>query len=112
MAEERNYSEEVARLIDEEVRHIIDECYSSARSILEEHRDKLDRLVEVLLERETLDRAEVEAILAGEELPPMKVPVVEKDDPTDSGPKDSAKEHEKDTNEKVVRRPVTDPPTA
>jgi cell division protease FtsH len=45
--------------LDEEVHRITDECYADARRLLRENRDKLDRIVERLLERETLDEAEV-----------------------------------------------------
>jgi cell division protease FtsH len=44
---------------DDEVRHILEECYSEARDTLREHRAQLDAIVQVLLERETLDEAEV-----------------------------------------------------
>ncbi|MCB0826672.1 MAG: ATP-dependent zinc metalloprotease FtsH [Armatimonadetes bacterium] len=70
-AEDRDYSEEVARMIDEEVRHIVDICYKRGHDLLMEHRQKLDDLVAALLERETLDRDEFLAVLAGEELPAL-----------------------------------------
>ncbi|MFQ6130715.1 MAG: ATP-dependent zinc metalloprotease FtsH [Armatimonadota bacterium] len=78
--EERNFSESVAAQIDNEVRAIVDSCYGRARRVLQENRGKLDRLVEVLLEREVLDREEVEAVLRGEELPEGRAvePVEEK----------------------------------
>lgn len=68
-AEERNYSEDIARRIDDEVRRIVDTCYSRAREIIMDHREKMERLVEVLLDQETLDQDEVAAIMAGEALP-------------------------------------------
>jgi cell division protease FtsH len=67
--EERNYSEEIARKIDQEVRELVDGSMDRARRILTDHRDQLDNLVAVLLEKETLDRAEVEAILKYGRLP-------------------------------------------
>jgi cell division protease FtsH len=73
ISEERNYSEDIARRIDDEIRSIIDGCYARARDIIIDQRDKLDRLVEVLLEKETLDQEQVAAIMAGEPLPPEKV---------------------------------------
>ena len=54
--------------MDEEVRRITDECYSEARRLLRENRDTLDRIVERLLDRETLDEAEVYEV-AGIERP-------------------------------------------
>ena len=51
LMEDRNYSEEVAKAIDEEVRMIMDECYTRARRILEDNRETMDRIVAVLRER-------------------------------------------------------------
>jgi cell division protease FtsH len=56
--EQRTYSEDVARKIDQEVRRIVDNAYARARQILLDNKDKLHLLAETLLERETLDRAE------------------------------------------------------
>ncbi|NMC34331.1 MAG: ATP-dependent zinc metalloprotease FtsH, partial [Veillonellaceae bacterium] len=70
LAEERNYSEEIAKQIDAEIRRIVDECFEVAKSILVEHREKLELLVEVLLRKETLDQHEVAAILETGQLPP------------------------------------------
>jgi cell division protease FtsH len=58
-------SAETAKLIDEEVRLIIDQCYETARTILIENRDKLDAMVDALLEYETIDRAQIDDIMAG-----------------------------------------------
>ena len=101
-SEERNYSEDIARRIDAEVRRIVDVCYARARDIITDHREKVDRLAEVLLEQETLDQDEVAAIMAGEALPvkptvtgapPAKSPA----DPTEIRPV-------------VVPRPLTESP--
>jgi cell division protease FtsH len=70
--EDRNYSEDVARQIDDEVRSIVDRCRQRASDLLTTHRDKLDAVVAALLERETLNRDEFLAVLAGEQLPPVK----------------------------------------
>jgi cell division protease FtsH len=63
LAEERNYSEDIARQIDTEIRRIVDECFERARTILSDHRDRLDVLVEVLLQKESLDQYEVATIV-------------------------------------------------
>jgi cell division protease FtsH len=63
--EDRDYSEEIARAIDEEVRAIIDQGYERAREILSQNRVKMDEIAEVLLERETLTREEFLALLEG-----------------------------------------------
>ena len=60
----RDYSEEVAAAIDEEVRAFIETAHQEAYDILVANRDVLDALVLALLERETLDKAEIEEIFA------------------------------------------------
>ena len=54
--QERDYSDEVAKLIDEEIRAFIDRNYDRAKSVLESNRHLLDRLTDALMEHETLDR--------------------------------------------------------
>jgi len=60
-----DYSEHVAFEIDNEVRRLIDEAHDEALEILQEHRVKLDELAGRLIERETIEREEVEAFLSG-----------------------------------------------
>jgi len=55
LSEQRNYSEEIAELIDSEVRHLVDEAYDRATTILTDHRDKLNLVAQKLLEEETID---------------------------------------------------------
>lgn len=62
LAEERNYSDTTAHIIDEEVQKIIDEAYAIAKKILEENRDKLNLLSAALLEKEVLEAEEVKKI--------------------------------------------------
>ncbi|HEY3237315.1 MAG TPA: ATP-dependent zinc metalloprotease FtsH [Polyangiaceae bacterium] len=64
-----DYSQDTAREIDQEVRAIIDSQYQVAHQIIRENRERLNRLAEALLERETLDAEEIEAALDGRELP-------------------------------------------
>jgi cell division protease FtsH len=72
--DERNYSEDVAKTIDEEVHAIVDFCHTRAKEILNEHREKLDAVVAALLERETLTREEFLEIMAGRKLEPLPTP--------------------------------------
>jgi cell division protease FtsH len=58
----REFSEETARRIDEEVRRIISECHKEARTLLNEHRTELDDLAQALLTRETLDEEDILAV--------------------------------------------------
>jgi cell division protease FtsH len=60
---ERDYGEQVATAIDEEVKRIITDMYAHVKNLIETHRDHMKAIVEVLLEKETLDAAEFEAIL-------------------------------------------------
>lgn len=58
----RGYSEDVAKTIDSEVKHIMDECYARAKSILEEHIDILHTCAKLLLQKERIDRFEFESL--------------------------------------------------
>lgn len=60
---EKNYSEEVAAMIDREMNSIVEERYSIATKLLTENKDIMDQIVKVLLEKETLDDKEVTAII-------------------------------------------------
>src|SRR5207302_1371303 len=64
LGEQRNYSEEVAALIDEEVRNIIQQGYETAKRILTAKRSHLDAVVERLMVVETIDAAELESLTA------------------------------------------------
>ncbi len=66
LGEQRNYSEEVAAIIDEEIRSIVDHGYQTAKSILTQQRRKMDAVVEQLKVVETLDAKELDEILARE----------------------------------------------
>src|SRR5437588_8943472 len=66
LGEQRNYSEEIAAIIDEEIRSIINHGYQTARTILTQQRNKLDAVVEQLKVVETLDGKELDEILARE----------------------------------------------
>ncbi len=69
ISRDRNYSEEVAATIDSEVHTLVEGCYQTALKILSDHRDRLDALVGSLKERETINKAQFEAIMEGKELP-------------------------------------------
>ena len=64
IAEQRNYSDEVAEEIDHEVRRIIDQAYERAKAILITYRQKLDGVAHRLIEIETIERSEFEALVA------------------------------------------------
>jgi cell division protease FtsH len=66
--EGREYSEETAKQIDEEVKKMIDSLYDESRKILEANRDKLDALAKALMRYETLDAADVDRVMRGDNL--------------------------------------------
>ncbi len=63
IAEDRNYSEEIAYSIDREVRSIIDGCYDKVRSVLTENMEKVELVAQTLLDQEVLDGKELSALL-------------------------------------------------
>ncbi len=69
----QTHSERTLQAIDSEVRRIVDEQFARARSLLLEHRDKVETMAAALLERETLEREEVNLIMKGEPLPAPKI---------------------------------------
>ncbi len=80
---EPDYSDEIAREIDDEIRRIIENAHQEAKDILSEHRATLEKISEVLVKRETIERTEFEALLAGgseeevfgsEASPPPEIP--------------------------------------
>jgi cell division protease FtsH len=60
--EQRNYSDEIAFQIDKEIRELIDEAYAVAKQVLTEQRDKLEAIANLLMERETIEAHEMEAL--------------------------------------------------
>jgi len=89
VVQRREISDRTAQLVDEEVKRILTNAFADATRILTERRPSLDWLAAALLERETLDRDEVELVVAGKTLPPQAravplggdAPAKEKDKP-------------------------------
>jgi cell division protease FtsH len=67
ITEERNYSEDTAKVIDAEVKEIVSSCYALAKAKLMENKDNLNLLAEKLIEKETMDELEVRELLGFEE---------------------------------------------
>ncbi|MTW21072.1 ATP-dependent zinc metalloprotease FtsH [Allochromatium palmeri] len=63
MGQSQDFSDATARLIDEEIRELVADIEARARRLMDEHRDRLERLAEAVLEEESLDRAAIDAIL-------------------------------------------------
>ncbi len=66
MGAEPDYSDEIAKEIDDEIRRVIEESHDKATQVLREHMEELHRLSAILIERETIDRDQFERLLAGE----------------------------------------------
>ncbi|HEY5694035.1 MAG TPA: ATP-dependent zinc metalloprotease FtsH [Gaiellaceae bacterium] len=64
---EADYSEEIAREIDDEIRRVIEEAHELALAVLREHMDELHKISAILIERETIDKDQYERLLAGED---------------------------------------------
>jgi cell division protease FtsH len=74
---EADYSQEIAREIDDEIRRIIEDAHDRARQVLIEHMDELHRISKILLERETIDRNQFLRLLDGASESDVWPPVVE-----------------------------------
>jgi cell division protease FtsH len=81
---EPDYSDEIAREIDDEIRRMVEAAHIQAKDILSSHRDSLEKLSEILIKRETIEKEQFEALLAGggeadvfgaEAPPPPEVPI-------------------------------------
>ena len=74
ISQRREVSEQTAEAVDREMKRLIDEAYERARVILSANRELLDRMANSLLERETLDREEIDMLARGDRLPPRTLP--------------------------------------
>ncbi len=68
----KNYSEDTARLVDREVRRILDEAHDRCRRLLTENIDALHRIAEALISRESIDGTELDLLIEGKPLPPLE----------------------------------------
>jgi cell division protease FtsH len=102
IAQHRDFSEHTAVRIDEEVKKIINQQYDRAKNILLENRDTMERLVEALLEHESLDSAQMRRVIAG--LP------IEGDDPVSSTTDDDGSAEEEEAKSRF-KKPILPPIT-
>jgi cell division protease FtsH len=93
---EPDYSDEIAREIDDEIRRVVEEAHQTAKDVLTEHREAMDKISRILLERETIDSEQFEALLEGasedevfgeEEEPKAPKPEPEPSKPQREGPR-------------------------
>ena len=83
--EQKDYSEETAKKIDEEIRSLVNEAYTRAKDLLTKNRDKLDKLARALVEKEVMDIDESRVLLdmaIEPESQPQKKPASDKTNPT------------------------------
>jgi cell division protease FtsH len=74
ISQHRDYSEDTAIKIDQEVRRIVKKGYDTARDIIERNRETLIRIAQALIEREVLDAPEIALLVDGQNLPPLPPP--------------------------------------
>ena len=80
IAQHRDYSEDTAIKIDQEVRKLVNNGYNTAKNLISENRETLDKIARALIEREVLDANEIKMLVEGKELPPMPPPPSKPDD--------------------------------
>jgi cell division protease FtsH len=80
IAQHRDYSEDTAIKIDQEVRKLVNAGYSTAKQVISDNRDTLERIARALIEREVLDANEIKMLVENQELPPVQPPPSSKDD--------------------------------
>ncbi|MCH8849559.1 MAG: ATP-dependent zinc metalloprotease FtsH [Chloroflexi bacterium] len=105
ISEQRNYSEKVAEEIDDEVRRLIDTAYQTAKQVLTEHQDKLEEVVEHILEAETMEGETLSRLLNA---PVGETPLPSKREPEPSEPPDETPaptEEESETPKPQVGKP-------
>jgi cell division protease FtsH len=91
---EQNYSDTIALEIDKEMRRIVDQCYMTTKEVLIKHRDQLDLLANVLLERETIDKEIIDSLMETGKMPDgtaIKVTIKGGVDTDEQGKDESAK---------------------
>jgi cell division protease FtsH len=93
---EPDYSDEIAREIDDEIRRVVEEAHQTAKDVLSEYRERLEGISQILLERETIDAEQFEALLGGasedevfgdEDEPSAPEPAPEPEKPQREGPR-------------------------
>jgi cell division protease FtsH len=104
---EPDYSDEIAREIDDEIRRVVEEAHQTAKDILNERRNELESLTKILLERETIEAKEFVALLDGAAEEEVFGPA---DGEGDEEPSADADEESRRESERDAPRPITPPP--
>jgi cell division protease FtsH len=85
-AQRREISERTAQMVDDEVKRLVDEAYARAMQIIAANRELLDRIADALLERETIDREDLDRLVKNLPLPPRSLPSADAPAPQASAP--------------------------
>jgi cell division protease FtsH len=80
IAQHRDYSEDTAIKIDQEVRKLVNKGYTTAKELISDNRETLERIARALIEREVLDANEIKMLVENQQLPPIQPPPTSKDD--------------------------------
>jgi cell division protease FtsH len=96
LVQRREVSEHTAQQVDQEIKRVLDEAEQSARSIVKEHADLLERIAQALLDRETLGATEIGLLDVGEELPPPTNGAHETEDDLDEAGSDESEANSAD----------------
>jgi cell division protease FtsH len=70
----REVSERTAEMVDDEVKRLLDEAYAKAATLITDHKDLLERIAQALLDRETIDREDLDLLVKDQALPPREAP--------------------------------------
>jgi cell division protease FtsH len=97
ITQKRDISEHTAQLVDQEVKRTLDDAHQRAREVLEREQPLLESIASALLERETLDRDEVELLSQGKALPPLELAA--NGDEADEGPGPEASDEDAPTSD-------------
>ncbi|NMB35426.1 MAG: ATP-dependent metallopeptidase FtsH/Yme1/Tma family protein [Firmicutes bacterium] len=95
LTRDRDFSEEIAKAIDKEIRRTVDRCYHMAEELIVRNREELDAIAEALLEKETLDAEEIAAMIEGR-TPVAGLPEAEKTEDGKAEETESASEDARD----------------
>ena len=95
ISQHRDYSEETARSIDDQVHSFVMQGYDRAKEILTENKDALIRIADALLERETLDGVDIQTLIDGQPLKEKPAPTPPQKDEDEKGEKSEGAEPEK-----------------
>jgi cell division protease FtsH len=102
LVQHKHYSEETARLIDSEVKRIVQAAYDKAKELLQGNEQIMYNLAEALLERETLTGEELNKIMEGEPLPPFEKAANVRPEPAASAEEDDSDRHGEDQDDDVA----------